>query len=150
VEYERVIGNTSPQWNTKDGNQSTENDYTSVSIIRPMIYYDFIIEVDEIYKGELSNDTENKVYVRHLGGTIDDMNVWVEDQIELETGQKVILYLRNNENTDTSEFGPKSYVAIGRQIITDEETEKDDDGSKSLPIFKKILSFFSNFGNFFT
>jgi hypothetical protein len=145
-----VIGNTSPQWNTKDGSPSTHHDYTSVPIIRPMIYYDFIIEVDEVQKGEMSNDAENKVYIRHLGGTIDDMNIWVEDQIELEEGQNVILYLMNNENSYTSEFGPKSYFAIGHRFITDEETEKDGEGSKSLPIFKKILSFFSDFGNFFT
>jgi len=39
-------------------------------------------------------------------------------------------------------------LLLAAKLITDEETEKEDDGSKSLSIFKKILSFFSNFGNF--
>ena len=144
-----VIGNTSPQWNTKDGKPSTYHNYNTIPITRPMIYYDFIIEVDEVYKGEVSNDAENKVYIRHLGGKIDDMSIWVEDQIELKAEQNIILYLVNNENSETSESGPKSYFAIGRKLITDEETEKDDSDIKSLSIFKKILSFFSNFRNFF-
>ena len=131
-----VVGNTSQQWTTEDG-KPPENRYNN-----PKLYYDFIIEVDEVYKGELSNDAENKVYVRYLVAT--------SDQVELETGQKVILYLKNNENTDTSEFGPKSYVALGRKIITDEEIEKDAGDIKSRSIFEQIFSFFSNFGKFFT
>ena len=155
-----VVGNTSPYWNNG----------------HDMIYYYFIIEVDEVYKGELSSDAENKVYVLHEGGDVDDVGIWVEDQIELKTGQEVILCLTDGGNTN---FGPKKYFAYPQimsdgnysKIITDEETEKDVgstetdvgstetdvgstetdvDGIQSLPIFKKILLFFSDFGNFFT
>jgi len=129
-----VIGNTSPQWSTEDGKYSAE--------LRPIYFYDYIVEVDEIYKGKLSSDAENKVYVRYFIG--------VDSQVELETKQTFIFNLANNENTGTSEFGPKSYLLVGSKLVIDEKSAEDIGGIQSLPIVKKIFAFFSNFGGFFT
>ena len=129
-----VIGNTSPQWSTEDGKYSAE--------LRPIYFYNYIIEVDEVYKGEMSNDAENKVYVRYF--------VDLEPQVELKTEQKYILYLANNENNDTYKFGPKGYFLVDCRLVVDEEPAKEVGGIQSLPIVKKIFAFFSNFGGFFT
>jgi len=155
-----VIGNTSVQWTTEDG--EPPNRYNN-----PYIYYYYIIEVDEVCKGNLSNDAENQIYVIHVGGEVGDVGMGISTQTELETGQKALFYLRNDGNTD---FGPKMYrdiyppkiISDGDypRIITDEETEKDVggiksetelgvDGIKSLPIFKTFLSLFFGFQQVF-
>ena len=155
-----VIGNTSVQWTTVDG--EPPNRYNN-----PYIYYYYIIEVDEVCKGKLSNDAENKLYVLHEGGEVGDIGTGVSTQTELKTGQKALFYLQNDGNTD---FGPKRYrdfypptiISDGDypRIITDEETEKDVgvikseteqgvDGIKSLPIFKTFLSLFFGFQQIF-
>ena len=155
-----VIGNTSVQWTTEDG--KPPNHYNN-----PYIYYYYIIEVDEVCKGKLSNDAENKIYVLHVGGEVGDVGIGVSTQTELKTGQKALFYLQNDGNTD---FGSKSYrdfyppniISDGDypRIVTDEETEKDGgviksetepgvDGIKSLPIFKTFLSLFFGFQQIF-
>ena len=138
-----VIGNTSPQWNTDDG--KLPNVYNN-----PYIYYYYIVEVNKVSKGKLSNDAENKIYILHEGGEVGDIGTGVSTQTELKTGQKVLFYLQNDGNTD---FGPKRYrdfypptiisdgdfptiisdgdfptiISDGDFpiIITDEDTEKD-------------------------
>ena len=108
-----VIGNTSSQWSTEDGNYSTDR-YNNPN---QRLFYDYIVEVDDVYKGELSDNAESKVYVRYFVG--------LSTQIELETEQKYILYLVSNENNETYEFGPKGYRLLSRTLIT-EEPAKDD------------------------
>jgi hypothetical protein len=143
-----VIGSTSTQWTTSDGEPPTQYN-------NPYIYYYYIIEVDEVRKGKLSNNAENEIYILHVGGFVGDIGMGVSTQTELKTGQKALFYLQNDGNTD---FGSESYrdvyppkiISDGNYpgIITNEETEKDVGGIKSLPIFKTILSLF-DFQQFF-
>jgi hypothetical protein len=162
-----VIGNTSVQWTTNDGKLPSE--YNS-----PYIYYYYIIEVNEVHKGKLPSDAENKIYVLHEGGIVGDIGMGVSTQTELKTGQKALFYLWNDGTTD---FGSERYRDVYPPkiisnddypgIITDEKTEKDVGGIKSetevnglksetevgsiksLPLFKIILSIFSNIQQFF-
>ena len=137
-----VIGSTSTQWTTSDG--EPPNQYNN-----PYIYYYYIIEVDEVHKGKLSNDAETEIYVLHVGGFVGDIGMSISTQTELKTGQKALFYLQNDGNTDFGSKGyrdiyPPKFMSDGdySKIITDEETEKNVDGIKSLSLSQKILTFF--------
>ncbi|MDL2261631.1 matrixin family metalloprotease [Methanimicrococcus sp. OttesenSCG-928-J09] len=105
----KVIGQTSPKWNTKDGSEpETEELLGPYSII----YYDVVVEVDKTYKGELPKDVDNRIYIRNIGGTIGNITV-TSDENKFEKGQEVFLHLKKNSDTITSNYGPQGYYVIG-------------------------------------
>lgn len=105
------------KWNTIDGKQPkavTELSY------HDLIYTDTVISVDNYLKNPLSS---KEVIVRSIGGTIGNLTMTFDDEPSLEPGEKVLLFLSKDTNTDLMNFGPEHFIVTGffqgKFVLTD-------------------------------
>ncbi|WNY24737.1 matrixin family metalloprotease [Methanolapillus millepedarum] len=124
---------------------STNNKLAPKDTSDYVIYHDVMIDVEEIYKGNLSKDVDS-IYVRKIGGIADNVEM-ITDSVDYYEGEEVILYLSEDTNSLTKDIGPKHYFEIdkkGQLFIIDNETivnaygEKVDIEKTSFTTFIKI------------
>lgn len=101
-----VIGTTldiSSKWNTPDGKKSItdSNDF---------IYTDVDIKSEEYLKNPSSAEI---ITVRVLGGTVGQDTSDVEDQPSFKTGEKVLIFLKEDTDPRTKDIGGKHLVVAG-------------------------------------
>ncbi|MDR0767923.1 MAG: matrixin family metalloprotease [Methanosarcinales archaeon] len=77
---------TASQWNTSDGKMPAEK-----NILEYHLFHDVIIEIEEIYKGELTGNTKD-ITVRQMGGSLDNVRQTASVS-EYYVGEEIILYL---------------------------------------------------------
>lgn len=84
---------TTPWWNTTDGKMPSEE-----SILEYSLFHDVIIEVEEVYKGELTGNVK-EIRVRQVGGSLDNVRQTTSIP-EYYMGEEVILYLVKEDMKD--------------------------------------------------
>lgn len=102
-----VIGTTldvSSKWNTPDGKKSTTADS------KDFIYTDVDIKSEEYLKNPLGKEI---VTVRVLGGTVGQDISDVEDQPSFKTGEKILIFLKEDTDPRTKDIGGKHLVVAG-------------------------------------
>jgi Matrixin. len=83
----RVKEISASQWDTPDGKApSSEN------MLEYNLFHDVIVEVDEVYKGELTGRTQ-EITVRHPGGTLDNVRLTIDNIPGYYEDEDVVLYL---------------------------------------------------------
>ena len=104
------------QWDIPDGTSSGSED-----IYQYDLFHDVIVEVDEIYKGELTGRTQ-EITVRQPGGVLDNVRQIAIDMPDYYEGEDVILYLSqktlssNSRNTGMSLNSRNNDKVIYRQL----------------------------------
>ncbi|MDV0445432.1 hypothetical protein MmiAt1_10100 [Methanimicrococcus sp. At1] len=144
-----VVGYTDPKWNTEDGETPPDNELHGFDV-----FYDVVVEVKEVYKGELPDDS-NKIYIRQIvmtiviDGTAED-SFRAAEEPHLKEGDKFIFCLMKNENSTTSDFGPQSYWVLKpleewpeekAEEETKEQNKAGDDVKEKSGIFQSLFSF---------
>ncbi|WNY28528.1 hypothetical protein MmiEs2_07190 [Methanimicrococcus stummii] len=128
IEYSKLAANSDlvikgkvveilPAWWTIEPEKQAESDEI------PRIYHDVAIEVEEIYKGNLK-DKNNLIYVRTLGGVVGD-TIMITNLPEYYKGEEIMLYLVEDENSETKNVGPEHYFVLnkfGQFFIIQENT----------------------------
>lgn len=101
-----VIGTTldiSSKWNTPDGKKpAIDNDN--------FIYTDIDIKSEEYLKNPLDAGI---ITVRVLGGTVGQDTSDVEDQPSFNTGEKILIFLKEDADPRTKDIGGKHLVVAG-------------------------------------
>lgn len=92
------------EWNTQDGNKPVSSDSSNV------IYTDAHINVEEYLKNKL--DTTN-ITVRVLGGIIGQDRMDVGDQPSYNKGEKVLIFLKKDDDDRTKDIGDQHFVTVG-------------------------------------
>lgn len=104
-----VIGDVSGvlpgRWNTPDGKIPTDHNNASYTI-----YTDANIQVGESLKGPLSS---TNIIVRTLGGTVEYDKQIVEDQPSYSANEKVLLFLKKDNDPRTKDIGIEHFVTVG-------------------------------------
>lgn len=93
-------------WNTENGILKSNDDINDYSM-----YHDVVIEIEEVYKGEI--DTK-EIYVRKVGGVIDNTHI-ITNSKEYNEGEKVILYLAKDTSSLTAKNGPEHYFELSEK-----------------------------------
>ena len=100
------------QWDTPDGSDpsiQTKNMYSTEGY---QLYYDTLIVVEDIYKGELES---KEIYVRSSGGSTDKVKMICDSSAVYNENDKVILYLFEDNGTRSQNLGPEHYFAYPKQ-----------------------------------
>ncbi|MGA9187204.1 MAG: hypothetical protein WB014_01230 [Methanosarcina sp.] len=109
-----------PRWNTVDGKQPNKP-LTEIDHLNDTIYTDIVISVDEYLKNPLSS---NEVIVRSIGGTTGNISMTSDAEPSFKTGEKVLLYLSNDDNPSTKDIGPEHFIVTdyykGKFTLTDD------------------------------
>jgi hypothetical protein len=95
------------KWNTLDGKRPFKS--IEESKWYNMIYTDVVINVDECLKG--SSDEE--VTVRIFNGSVDGDTMIADYEASFQSGEKVFLYLIEDEWKYTKDLGPEHYFVLG-------------------------------------
>jgi len=107
------------KWNTIDGKQPNKA-VTELSY-HDLIYTDTVISVDKYLKNPLSS---KEVIVRSIGGTLGNLVMTSDDEPSLEPGEKILLFLSKDTNTDLMNFGPEHFIVTGffqgKFVLTDD------------------------------
>ena len=110
-----VIGVSPSRWNTQDGEKPVVNGSDSTSYT---IYTDVNVKILEYIKGSSSNTVDNTVdntviTVRVLGGTVGQDEQYVEDQPSYNVNEKVLIFLKNDNDPRTKDVGNKHMTTVG-------------------------------------
>ena len=107
------------KWNTIDGKQPDKP--ISKLYFENIIYTDIIISVDEYLKNPLSS---RDVVVRVTGGTVGNVKMTTDADPSFKTGEKVLIYLNKDDNSNTKDFGPEHFIVTnfyrGKYTLTDD------------------------------
>ncbi|WP_229397121.1 hypothetical protein [Methanosarcina sp. DH1] len=107
------------KWNTIDGKQPDKP--ISELYFENIIYTDIIISVDEYLKNPLSS---RDVVVRVTGGTVGNVKMTTDADPSFKTGEKVLIYLNKDNNSNTKDFGPEHFIVTnfyrGKYTLTDD------------------------------
>lgn len=105
-----VIGDVSDvlpsRWNTQDGKRPINTNDGKPYVI----YTDNNIKIEESLKGSLGTST---ILVRTLGGTVDRDGQSVEDEPSYSVNEKLLIFLKDDNNFKTKDFGDKHFVTVG-------------------------------------
>lgn len=95
------------RWNSPDGKRPI-----NINDGKPyVIYTDNNIKIEESLKGSLETPT---ILVRTLGGRVENDGQSVEDQPSYSTGEKVLIFLKKDNNFKTKDFGDEHFVTVGQ------------------------------------
>ncbi|NPE29220.1 hypothetical protein HNV12_14920 [Methanococcoides sp. SA1] len=96
------------KWNTVDGKRPHESidDFEWYD----MIYTDVVVNVDEYLKNP---SPEKEVTVRVFTGTVDKDIMTADYEASFQPGEKIFLYLVEDEWKYTKDLGPKHYFVLG-------------------------------------
>ncbi|MDV0446992.1 hypothetical protein MsAg5_08600 [Methanosarcinaceae archaeon Ag5] len=136
-----VKGELPAHWVSFDKAEPVVKKENSISIGNNQIVHDVVISVDDVYKGKLS---ENEIYIRQIGGTLDGITMVCDDQTEYSEGESVILYLFGSD-VDQKTGRTFRYVhPQGELKIVDEKTavngfDQEIDTEKMLSIVQESL-----------
>lgn len=96
------------KWNTADGKRP--HDSAKDFEWHDMIYTDVVVTVDDYLKNP---SKEGEVIVRVFAGTVDGDAMIADEEPTFENGEKVFLYLVEDEWEHTKNLGPKHYLVLG-------------------------------------
>lgn len=92
-------------WNTQNGDKPTVNDG-----LPHTIYTDANVKVVEYLKGA-SDSTA--ITIRMIGGKVGQDNQYIENQPSYSTNEKVLVFLKNDNDPRTKDVGNKHMVTAG-------------------------------------
>ena len=119
------------KWNTMNGTKPNKaiNEFGP----RDVIYTDVIISVDQYVKNPLPS---REVTVRILGGKVGADNMIVEDETSFTSGERVMLFLRNDDAPATKNVGMEHLavtgISQGKFTLTDDGKAVRSDRTTSL------------------
>ena len=93
------------KWNTPDGQRPVDGSDTPY-----IIYTDVDIKSREYLKGPLDATI---ITVRVLGGTLGQDQLEVEDQPSYNVNERVLIFLKNDNDPRTKYIGDKHFVTVG-------------------------------------
>lgn len=127
------------KWNSADGKRP--HDSVDEFDWHDMIYTDFVISVDEYLKNPLQDE---EVVVRVFTGTVGE-DVSVSDYAaSFQSGEKVFLYLAEDDWEYTKDLGPEHYFvfgsAQGKLTLMDDGTAVGEHGNINLSELTELIS----------
>jgi len=100
------------QWDTPNGSDPSIRTKNTFSTEGYLLYHDTLIEVEDVYKGDLKS---KEIYVRTVGGSTDKVKMDNDDSASYHKNEKVILYLFKDNGTRSQNLGPEHYFAYPKQ-----------------------------------
>ncbi|PAV12601.1 hypothetical protein ASJ81_20165 [Methanosarcina spelaei] len=95
------------RWNSIDG---TKSDTIDEFTLDNLIYTDIKISVDSYVKNPLSS---KEIIVRVVGGKVGKDRFVSEDEPSFKSGERVLLYLHEDDNPATKDTSPDHFVVTG-------------------------------------
>ena len=110
------------EWTTADGRPLSQDNIQDVNILH--LFHSVIVEVDEVYKGELKTD---EIIIHKSGGTSDNIRITTSNP-DYREDDEVILYLR--EKIDGSGVYVQTHDGSSQIFVIDEDLGINGKGEK--------------------
>lgn len=124
---------SSARWNTTDGKAPSKD-----QMIEYSLFHDVIVEIDEVYKGELTGKTK-EITVRQIGGTFNNVRQTTSVP-QFYEGEEVILYLINDNADDNGKSIVYNVVNENGQIFVIEDNLGVNAFGQKVDIQKEVIS----------